>query len=503
MKETSILMFWTFIQGFCLLSLSVANNVHSLDGGSQSKHKKALDILDSLLQNYDRRATPTNHIGKATEVAIKLYVRSLGSINPDTMDYQVDLYLRQHWFDSRLNHPGLLEPMDLNDPNLVKALWKPEVYFPNAKDAEFQYVTVPNVLVRIDPGGAILYMLRLKLKFSCMMELSKFPLDEQYCTMEIASFSKTTKELILRWKDTKPIDISKEVKMPQFEISTVIPSICQETFHIGNYSCLLAQLHLKRSLGFHMVQSYIPTILIVVISWVSFWMDVESVAGRTTLGVTTLLTVSSKASDVQAEVPLVSYVKAIDIWMGACTAFIFAALLEFTFVNYMWRRGKKKTMYFGIESGSRILENQKDKVEDFLVPLSQINEDNEESCNQANNVAMERAVKKSSTEVNRRGQVLLMKPTTKNRRKSNFLWKVSKSQGDDAERRTALNMDVEQSNGEVRMLKSSSDDLIKESSISEFGLSHCKLALQIDECSRFIFPLCFLIFNLLYWSYYT
>ena len=45
-----------------------------------------------------------------------------------------------------------------------------------------------------------------------------------------------------------------------------------------------------------MVQSYLPTILIVVISWVSFWMDVDSVAGRTTLGVTTLLTVSSKAS---------------------------------------------------------------------------------------------------------------------------------------------------------------------------------------------------------------
>ncbi len=45
-----------------------------------------------------------------------------------------------------------------------------------------------------------------------------------------------------------------------------------------------------------MVQSYIPTILIVVISWVSFWMDVDSVPGRTTLGVTTLLTVSSKSA---------------------------------------------------------------------------------------------------------------------------------------------------------------------------------------------------------------
>ena len=33
--------------------------------------------------------------------------------------------------------------------------------------------------------------------------------------------------------------------------------------------------------------------------------------------------------------------QAIDIWMGACTAFIFAALLEFTLTNYLWRKGRK------------------------------------------------------------------------------------------------------------------------------------------------------------------
>ena len=30
--------------------------------------------------------------------------------------------------------------------------------------------------------------------------------------------------------------------------------------------------------------------------------------------------------------------KAIDVWMGACTAFIFSALIEFTIVNYLARR---------------------------------------------------------------------------------------------------------------------------------------------------------------------
>ena len=35
-----------------------------------------------------------------------------------------------------------------------------QVYFPNAKQAEFQYVTVPNLLLSIKPYGEILYMLR-------------------------------------------------------------------------------------------------------------------------------------------------------------------------------------------------------------------------------------------------------------------------------------------------------------------------------------------------------
>ena len=73
----------------------------------------------------------------------------------------MDLYLRQHWEDPRLNHAAISEALDLNDPKLVQAIWKPEVYFPNAKEGEFQYVTVPNVLLRIKPNGNILYNVNL------------------------------------------------------------------------------------------------------------------------------------------------------------------------------------------------------------------------------------------------------------------------------------------------------------------------------------------------------
>lgn len=109
-------------------------------------------------------------------------------------------------------------------------------------------------------------------------------------------------------------------------------------FSQGEFSCILAELHLKRSIGFHLLESYLPTSLIVIISWLSFWLDVEATPARITLGITTLLTMSFKGSVIQETLPQVSYIKAIDVWMGSCTAFVFAAVLEFTFVNYMCRR---------------------------------------------------------------------------------------------------------------------------------------------------------------------
>ena len=88
-----------------------------------------------------------------------------------------------------------------------------------------------------------------------------------------------------------------------------------------------------RALGYFMFQTYIPTCLIVMMSWISFWIKPEAVPARVTLGVTSLLTLSTQHANSQKALPPVSYIKAIDMFMNACTVFVFCSLIEYALIN--------------------------------------------------------------------------------------------------------------------------------------------------------------------------
>ena len=77
----------------------------------------------------------------------------------------------------------------------------------------------------------------------------------------------------------------------------------------GNFTCLEVVFMFKRRLGYYLFHTYVPTCLIVIMSWISFWIKPEAVPARVTLGVTSLLTLSTQHANSQKSLPPVSYIK--------------------------------------------------------------------------------------------------------------------------------------------------------------------------------------------------
>ncbi|KAG8509287.1 Glycine receptor subunit alpha-1 [Galemys pyrenaicus] len=51
---------------------------------------------------------------------------------------------------------------------------------------------------------------------------------------------------------------------------------------------------------------YIPSLLIVILSWISFWINMDAAPARVGLGITTVLTMTTQSSGSRASLPKVS-----------------------------------------------------------------------------------------------------------------------------------------------------------------------------------------------------
>ncbi|KAL1455839.1 hypothetical protein MTO96_043583 [Rhipicephalus appendiculatus] len=121
-----------------------------------------MSFIDDMLADYDKRLWPTYGTDEPTMVEVELWVNSFGPLDNSNMDYPVNLYLRETWFDPRLSllRHGVNETFVINGGDIAGQLWKPDLIFVNVKAARVQEITVPTSLVRIFPDGHILYSVR-------------------------------------------------------------------------------------------------------------------------------------------------------------------------------------------------------------------------------------------------------------------------------------------------------------------------------------------------------
>ncbi|XP_050416972.1 glycine receptor subunit alpha-2 isoform X1 [Patella vulgata] len=329
-----------------LLQCSLFISIHHVSLGQDQDipQNKSLRerTISGLLKGYDANIPPNFEDDIPTNVTVQLYIVSFDSISEATMDYSLTVFLRQSWTDHRLQYTKLPNIRSLElDARLMEQIWVPDLFFTNEKTAAFHHVTVPNRLMHIFPNGTLYYSCRISMTLSCDMDLHKYPFDDQDCHIVMESYGYSTSNLIFKW-NSQPIIKRPEVSLPQFDLVTWTWSDCTKTYVNTNYTCLSADFYLNRNYGYYIAQVYIPSVLVVILSWVSFWLDIDAIPARISLGLLTVLTMTTQSSGARANLPRVSYIKAIDVWMAMCLFFVFAALVEFAYVNVMSRVERRR-----------------------------------------------------------------------------------------------------------------------------------------------------------------
>ncbi|KAH0630728.1 hypothetical protein JD844_003911 [Phrynosoma platyrhinos] len=287
-------------------------------------------------QHRPRLILPPYLSGNPVTVGMSIHISSIDQISEVNMDYTITMYFQQSWRDKRLAYSDL--PLNLTlDNRVADQLWLPDTYFLNDKKSFLHGVTVKNRMIRLHPDGTVLYGLRITTTAACMMDLRRYPLDQQNCTLEIESYGYTVDDIVFFWQGNNSAVTGMEVlELPQFTIIEQRLVTREVVFTTGSYLRLSLSFRIKRNIGYFILQTYMPSILITILSWVSFWINYDASAARVALGVTTVLTMTTINTHLRETLPKIPYVKAIDVYLMGCFVFVFLALLEYAFVNYIF-----------------------------------------------------------------------------------------------------------------------------------------------------------------------
>ncbi|VDN21215.1 unnamed protein product [Cylicostephanus goldi] len=268
-------------------------------------------------------------------VEIDISVRSMGPISEQNMEFSLDCYFRQKWLDRRL----AFTPINPDKPvmplasKMLKDIWVPDTYIRNGRKSYLHTLTVPNILFRVRSDGQVHVSQRLTIRSKCHMFLRKFPMDVQACPIEIGSLGYFADDVVYNWKDVD-LDAKMGNMLSQYKILNHFKSehnFSDYRFPDRNISVLKVYFKLQRQQGYYVLQIYTPCTLLVVMSWVSFWINKEASPARVALGkfqvdlllkledllpgIMTVLSMSTLGFGLRTDLPKVSHSTALDIYI--------------------------------------------------------------------------------------------------------------------------------------------------------------------------------------------
>lgn len=283
----------------------------------------ALALITLLFSPGVRAQGPDD---SARDVEVRMFIIDLENINDASQNFTANLAMMMRWHDPDLAHTGP-EPISVH----LDDIWSPNIQILNQQ----KLVSPFPRLAEIHPDGEVIYRQKYWGAFSQPLRLRNFPFDSQQLQITLANVGFAAEKVNLI--SSPESGISENFSLSDWDVTGWQYQAVDLPFDDGSYRIggMNFSLDVERDTSFFWYKVLLPLFLIVVMSWLVFWIDPSLVGSQISVSVTAMLTMIAYRFALAGLLPRLNFLTTLDYFVLVSTMAVFVSMIEVVYTAYL------------------------------------------------------------------------------------------------------------------------------------------------------------------------
>ena len=263
-----------------------------------------------------------------TQVSVGIWIVDITNIDSAQQTFTADLAVVFRWKDTRLAHTGTGVAYYALDQ-----IWTPRVGIANETSSVVRKFPES---AEVEPDGTVLYRQRYEGAFTQPLRLRSFPFDRQAFRIQLVAIRYRPDEVMFvpdqNWIDKgiqQGAGIAPSITLPDWTIKKWQTKPMTYAMAPGfEYSSYAFEFTASRNVLHYILKVILPLVLIVMMSWVVFWIEPSEPGIQLSIAMTSMLTLIAYRFAVDTQLPRLPYTTSLDTFILTSTLLVFFSLIE-------------------------------------------------------------------------------------------------------------------------------------------------------------------------------
>lgn len=290
-----------------------------------------------------------------TVVKVGIFLADIVNLDEVNESFEAEFIVSAEWNDPRLAFDPAADgtPMKLYQGpfqfNEVFAGWWPQLLIIN----EIGSGSVNAVTVRVYPDGRVRYLEQRNVMLKTPMQLQSFPFDTQRLEAKMIAFGNYSDQVLLEVDERKQgateehVMKHDRVNIAQWRLLNLdmVASVADYRYYgePKELSQVVFTVTLERKPWSVVWKVIIPLIVLVLMMWAVFWMDVDILSDRLNIAFIGILTIVAYQFLIDSSMPRVSYFTFTDTVLLFSFMVMCLSIFESLVLHALCRAGRKAT----------------------------------------------------------------------------------------------------------------------------------------------------------------